>query len=300
MPSSTSTPKTIAILGAGRIGSTLAFQLVRSGGHPVTVVARAGSDRLQQLQRDGGIVTVKGERAEVEIIDQLDEQMPYDLVIVTLLAHQAAPLLPSLQRSAAKEILFMFNTFDPEAIIDALGAERCAFGMSFLQADYDGDGRLDATIGAAGQKSLLGRQSLVDLFNAAGVPAVLERNMPLWLRCHAPLCIGFQSACGAGERRGGGCSWGEARVVARGVKEAFTLIRCLGYRIYPGSKARLSRAPVWLLAGLFWGLSRTRPFRVLLATGRLEGRALTDAMVAAAAQCRGTVRVARIEAMRPL
>jgi 2-dehydropantoate 2-reductase len=290
----------IAILGAGRIGSTLAFQLARSGGHPVTVVAKAGSARLQQLQRDRGIVTVKGQRAEVEIIDQLDEQVPYDLVIVTLLAHQAVPLLPRLQRSAAKEILFMFNTFDPEAIIDAVGAERCAFGMSFLQANYDGDGRLDATIGTAGQKSLLGRQTLVDLFNAAGVPAALERNMALWLRCHAPLCIGFQSACSAGERRGGGCSWGEARVVARGVKEAFALIRSLGHGIYPGSKARLSRAPIWLLAGLFWGLSRNRPFRVLLATGRLEGRAMTDAMVAAAAQCRGSVRVARIEAMRPL
>ena len=89
-------------------------------------------------------------------------------------------------------------------------------------------------------------------------------------------------------------------MVARGVKEAFTLIRTRGHRIYPGSKARLSRSPVWLLAGLLWGISRNRPFRVLLATGRLEGRALTDAMVAAATQCRGVVRVARIEAMRPL
>ena len=300
MSTNPSPRRRIAILGAGRIGSALAFQLARTGGHAVTVIARRGSERLRQLERDKGVATVQGERAEVGIADQLDEQAPYDLVIVTLLAHQATPLLPALRRSVAKEILFMFNTFDPQAMGDAVGAERCAFGMPFLQADYDSEGRLNAVLGAAGQKSLLSRQSLVDLFNAAGAPAALERDMTLWLRCHAPLCVAFQSVCGAGQRRGGGCSWGEARVVARGVKAAFALIRALGHPVYPASKAWLSRSPVWLFAGLLWGISRNRPFRELLATGRLEGRALTDAMLAAAATASPTVQVARIEAMRPL
>ncbi len=290
----------IAILGAGRIGSALAFQLTRTGGHEVTMVARSGSVRLRQLERDRGILTVKGDRADVTIVDQLDEQAPYDLVIVTMFAHQAAPLLPSLQRSAAKEVLFMCNTFNPDVLSDAVGAERSAFGMPFLQADFDGEGRLVATIGAGGQKSILSRQSLVDQFNAASVPASFEGNMPLWLRCHTPLCIAFQSACAVGERRRGGCGWGEARVVAGGVVEAFALIRALGYRVYPASKARLSRSPVWLLAGLLWGITRNRAFRELLASGRLEGRALTDAMIAAAEGSKQAVQLSRIEAMRPL
>ncbi len=300
MSANSAAPQRIAILGAGRIGSALAFQLTRTGGHEVTVVARTGSIRLRQLERDRGIVTVKGDRADVAIVDQLDEQAPYDLVIVTMFAHQAAPLLPSLQRSAAKEVLFMCNTFNPEVLSDAIGAERCAFGMPFLQANFDCEGRLVATIGAAGQKSILSRQSLVDQFNAAGVPASFEGDMPLWLRCHTPLCVAFQSACAAGERRRGGCSWGEARVVARGVVEAFALIRALGYRVYPASKARLSRSPVWLLAGLMWGITRNRAFRELLASGRLEGRALTDAMIAAADGSKRAVQLSRIEAMRPL
>ena len=300
MPIHATQRRSIAILGAGRIGSALAFQLTRIGGHAVTVVARSGSVRLQQLERDRGVVSVQGERADVGIVTHFDEQAPYDLVIVTVLAHQAVPLLPALQRSAAKEILFMFNTFDPETLSDAIGVGRCTFGMPFLQADYDGEGRLAATIGAAGQKSLLGRQSLVDLFSAAGVPAAFEGDMPLWLRCHTPLCVAFQSVCSAGERRRGGCNWSEARAVAGGVKAAFALIRALGYRLYPTSKARLSRAPVWLLAGLLWGISRYRPFRELLASGRLEGRALTDAMLSAATGSKPVVRVARIAAMRPL
>ena len=300
MPTHATQQKNIAIIGAGRIGSALAFQLARVGGHAVTLVARSGSVRLQQLERDRGVVSVHGERADVGIVAHFDEQAPYDLVIVTVLAHQAAPLLPALQRSAARETLFMFNTFDPETLSDAIGVGRCAFGMPFLQADYDGEGRLAATIGAAGQKSLLGRQSLVDLFKAAGVPAAFEGDMPLWLRCHAPLCVAFQSVCSAGERRRGGCRWSEARTVAVGVREAFALIRTLGYRVHPTSKARLSRAPVWVLAALLWGISRYRPFRELLASGRLEGRALTDAMLSAATGSKSVVRVARIAAMSPL
>ncbi len=77
----------IAVLGVGGIGSTFAFQLARTGQHEVTAIARPNSARLQQLQRDRGIVNIKGERAAVQVTDTLDEQIPYDLVLVTLLAH---------------------------------------------------------------------------------------------------------------------------------------------------------------------------------------------------------------------
>ena len=55
-------------------------------------------------------------------------------VIVTLLAHQAEPLLAILKRSSAECILFMFNTFEPERLEAVIGSERCAFGMPFVQA----------------------------------------------------------------------------------------------------------------------------------------------------------------------
>jgi len=135
-----SPPLRIAILGAGKIGSAFAFQLVRSGGHDVTVIARPDSTRLKQLERDQAIVDVRGERASVRVAGKLDEETPYDLLIVTLLAHQTDPLLPVLQRSAARCIQFMFNTFQPERLEAAVGPGRCAFGMPFVQATLDGDG----------------------------------------------------------------------------------------------------------------------------------------------------------------
>ena len=261
----------------GKIGSTFAFQLARNGHHDVTVVARAGSIRLQQLQRDSGVLDTKGERATVRVVDTLDEQVPYDLLIVTLLAHQVDAVLPTLQRCAAKCIQFMFVTFEPERLCNTVGTERCSLGMPLVQANFDGEGRLKATIGAAGQKTIMGQQRWVDVFNAAGLPAALETDMPLWLRCHVPLCVAFESISVLGQRRGGGASWGEATVLARGLHESFALIRSLGYRVYPRGKVRLDRCPTGIVAAMLWALSRIRPFRQLLATGEHECRALVDA-----------------------
>ena len=297
---SSSSPLKIAVLGSGKIGSTLASQLARVGRHDVTVIARPGSVRLQQLQRDGGVIDVAGDRAEVRVTDSLDEQAPYDLLIVTLLDHRAQAMLPSLQRSAAKSVLFMFNTFHPERLQAAVGASRSAFGMPFVQATLDSDGRLKATIGAAGQKTLLGEPRWVDLFNAAGLPAVLEPDMPLWLRCHVPMCVAFESVAVAGQRRGGGASWGEATVLARGVHEGFKLIKGLGYDIYPNAKRLIDASPIPVLATTLWSMSKIAAFREVLATGKAECQVLVDVLAAAAPLSKQPVDVARIEAMKPL
>ena len=294
-----STQLRIAVLGAGKIGSAFAYQLARQGGHDVTVIARPGSIRFQQLECDGAIVDVKGERANVQVADELFEDVPYDLVIVTLLAHQIEPILPVLQRSAAKCIQFMFNNFHPEQLQDVISTERCAFGMPFVQAQLGSDGRLKATIGAGGQKTIMSQQRWVDVFNAAGLPAVLEADMLLWLRCHVPLCVAFESVSVAGMRRGGGASWGEALVLARGVRASFALIKGLGYDVYPKTKKRIARSPVPLVAAMLWGLSRVRSFRELLATGRAECCALVDAMVAATPHSKTSVDAMAIHAMRP-
>jgi 2-dehydropantoate 2-reductase len=292
-------PLRIAVVGVGNIGSTFAFQLARVGHHDVTAVARPGSPRLAQLLRDQGVVNNKGERAEVRVAGALDELVPWDLVIVTLLAHQVDAVLPALQRSKAKAIQFMFNNFEPERLAEAVGPERCSFGMPFVQALLDVNGKLTATIGAGGQKSLMGQQRWVDLFVGAGLPAALEPDMLLWLRCHAPVGAAFESVATAGMKRGGGASWGEAMTLARGVHESFALIQGLGYRVYPGQKAFLNRCPAWLLAGVLWSLSRVKSFRELLATGANEAQALVDTMVAAAPRSQSPVAIDRIQAMRP-
>jgi 2-dehydropantoate 2-reductase len=299
-PSATSSPSLrIAVVGLGGIGSAFAFQLARTGHHQVTVVARPGSPRLAQLERDHGILDIHGNHAPVLVTDTLDEQLPYDLVVVTLLAHQVDSVLPALQRCAATCVLFMFNNFDPERLQQALGPDRCAFGMPFIQAFLTSEGKLNATIGAQGQKCKLSRQDLVDIFRAAGLPSVLEPNMLLWLRCHAPLCIAFESVSVAGVRSGSGASWSQAMRIARGLQESLTLIERLGYALYPSGKSFLHASPAAVPAAMLWSMSRIRSFRELLATGAQEGRALTDVLVAEASRVQPPVSSARIAAMKP-
>lgn len=289
----------IAVIGVGGIGSAFAFQLARVGGHQVTAVARPGSLRFTQLERDAGIVKTDGEYVELQIRDALEEQVPYDLILVTLLAHQVHAIVPALQRSAGKAILFMFNNFEPEQLRDAVGAERCAFGMPFIQARLDERGRLCAKIGAVGQKSKIDDRLWVSVFNAAGLPAVLERNMLLWLRSQVPLGAAFESVSVAAIRRGGGASWREAMKISRGARESFTLIQRLGYRVYPSGKRFLHRSPTWVLAGILWSMSRVTSFRELLATGLQECRALVDALLASAFRNQVAVDVSQIAAMKP-
>ncbi len=296
-PSDSAQALQIAILGAGKIGSGFGFQLARAG-HAVTMVARSGSDRLNQLQRDGCILNIKGERAEVRILSELDTSTPYDLLIVTLLAHQVIAVMPDLQRSAARCIQFMFNTFQPERLQELIGHDRCAFGMPFIQAMIESNGRLKTTIGAGGQKTIMNRQQWVDVFNAAGLPAKLEADMPLWLRCHAPLCVAFESVSVAGQRRSGGASWAEAITLGRGVQASFQLIEALGYPIYPQGKKLLQRSSTIGIAAVLWSMSRVRSFRELLATGKAEANAIVNVM-ADSARTKLPAAVPKIEAMAP-
>ena len=289
----------IAVIGVGGIGSTFAFQLTRMGQHDVTAIARPGSARFAQLKRDGGIVNTKEERAELCVTDKLDEEFPYDLVLVTLPAHQVEAVLPALQRSSAKWIQLMFNIFDPERLREAVGADRCSFGMPFVQGSIRPDGHLHAKIGAAGQKTKMNDARWVELFNAAGLPAVFEPEMLLWLRCHVPMCIAFESVSVRGVRRGGGASWGEALTIARGMREGFTLIQRLGYRLYPSGKARLHAAPAPVAASMLWFMSRISSFRELLATGLNECICLVDVLVANSHEVKPAISLATIEAMKP-
>mgnify|MGYP001554500509 CR=1 FL=1 len=75
----------IAVVGPGAIGSAFAYRLARAG-HDVTVVGRG--KRLEELERDGAIVLVDGERAAVTAAATLDATTAWDVVLVTVPATQ--------------------------------------------------------------------------------------------------------------------------------------------------------------------------------------------------------------------
>jgi 2-dehydropantoate 2-reductase len=179
----------------------------------------------------------------------------------------------------------MFNNFDPDRLRDAIGADRCGFGMPFVMATLNREGKLSSTISQA-RKTLRGDQRWVELFRSAGITSAFEPDMLLWLRCHVPICIAMESISVMGQQRGGGASWSESMVVAHGVHGAFAVIKGLGYRLYPSAKSILNSFPAFLLASMLWLISRNTTFRELLATGANECRALVDVMVAASVEAK--------------
>ncbi|MDC3959617.1 ketopantoate reductase family protein [Polyangium jinanense] len=269
----------IAVLGPGGIGSTFAFELARAG-HEVTVVARG--KRLEQLQRDRAIVTVAGERAAVSVNATLDTTTEWDLVLVTVLVSQVDVVLPALASSAAKTVMFMFNTFEPLGRLrDAVGPSRFAFGFPAILATLD-DGKLGSEIVTRGLLTTVTDAAWAKVFTDAGIPAVVHADMESWLRTHAALVVPVMIASATAHARRAGVSWSEATRLARAMDEGFRLVRLLGNTLTPTPVAMVSRLPIPVLTSLLWSISRIDQVRKTGAAGYGEPRALIDAMAAAA------------------
>lgn len=267
----------IAIVGTGAIGSTFAYQLARAG-HTVTVVARGA--RLEQLQRDRAIVLTSGARAAVEVHAALDMSIPYDLVLVTVLAPQVGAVLPALCASAARAVMFMFNTFEPlDPLRDAVGADRFAFGFPAGVFTLLRDGKIEPQIRAG---TTVGDAAWARTFTDAGIPTVVDEDMHAWLRSHAALVIPLMAIGTVVFQRGAGISWREAGTYAAAMEAAFRIVRELGHSVAPSFLRALSRLPRSLTHAVLWAMSRTKMLRDLGALGPAESRMLIDMMTAAA------------------
>jgi 2-dehydropantoate 2-reductase len=281
MSTATPTPLShlsIAIVGVGRIGSAFAYQLARAG-HQLTVVARPGSARLAQLQRDGGIVLTTGERVVVTVTDHLDEQTPYDLVIVTTNAHQVEDLIPTLRRSKARKLQFMFATIEAARIKAEVGPERTTFGFAGVLAMLDDKGHLELSVPKNNPKAIHGHQRWVELFQAAGMPSQLEPEMERRLRFSSPLTMAMEGVAIAGMQHKRGATWAEAKTGARALRAAYAILSGGSDSPYPRSVAWISRAPRWVQTFMLWGASRSR-FRDAIGTSQSECGGLIELLTA--------------------
>jgi 2-dehydropantoate 2-reductase len=281
----------IAIIGPGRIGSTFAFHLSRAG-HAVTMIARG--PRLEQLRADGAIVAVNADRAPVQVASALDRKTPYDLVLVTVLAHQVDALLPELKACAAKTVLFMYNSFDPlDRLRDAVGAERFAAGFPNMAAFFV-EGRLKSNVNGPGMVTTLSSPTWAELLEQAGMPTEVEADMGSYLRSHVAFVVPLMAAAILTWQRSTELTWAEAKKLTAALVEALALVRGLGHLLKPGFVAVLGGLPSFLLTAILWAFARTAANKNLGEFGPAEPCALIDAMTKAAPG-----RTAKLLAIRP-
>jgi 2-dehydropantoate 2-reductase len=269
----------IAVVGAGRIGTTFAFHLAQAG-HEVTLIARG--KRLEELQRNPVIETDKGKRAEVKVAASLDPAIAFDRVLVTVLAHQVDDVLPALRASAAKNVIFMFNTFERlDRLREAVGPSRFTAGFPTVVA-YLTDGKLRSSVSGPGQITTVGNAEWAELFTKAGIPTEVQPDMESFLRSHAVFVIPLMAIGSVVFQRKAGISWGEAWKHARATKQGFAVVRKLGHSVIPAMVSTIAFLPSFCVAFMYWVLSRTAVLRDLGSMGPGEVRALIDAMAQAA------------------
>jgi 2-dehydropantoate 2-reductase len=240
------------------------------------VVARG--KRLDQLRRDGAIITTAGERAPLHVSAALDPTIDFDLVLVTVLAAQVDALLPALSASAAKTVMFMFNYFAPlSRLRGAVGDARFAFGFPAVLARLD-QGRLAAQFYGRGIRTTVTDPAWAKVLSDAGIRAVIHPDMEAWLHGHVAFMVPLMLAATLAYTRGAGVSWRQAMGLARALDEGFRAVRELGYAITPAPIAMLSRMPLVVMALFIWTISRLESVRQIGAGGSGEARTLIDAM----------------------
>ncbi|HTU58529.1 MAG TPA: ketopantoate reductase family protein, partial [Polyangiales bacterium] len=207
----------------------------------------------------------------------------WDLVLVSVLGHQVAPLLAALDKSAAKRIMFMFNTFEPLGPLrDAVGSQRFAFGFPAILARVDEHGRLESSIKRHGLQTTVTDRALAEVFSAAGIPAVVSPQMESWLRSHAAAVVPVMLASSVAHERRAGITWHEAVALAGVMEESFALVRQLGFEVLPAAHSVIAGLPAKAKAALLWSATRNEAVRASGAAGRVEARHLIASMLAAA------------------
>jgi 2-dehydropantoate 2-reductase len=174
----------------------------------------------------------------------------------------------------------MFVTPEGERLRAAVGARRATFGMAAVLSTLDKNGRLDLQIPKT--KAMQGDQRWVDLFQAAGMPSRLEKDMARWLRSQTPLTIAMESVAGTGMQHQRGATWAEAKVGAKGLRAGFAIIRGLGETPYPANKNQISRAPRFVLTFILRMASRSK-YRETVGNSSQEVEGLIGLLTAEAA-----------------
>ena len=235
------------IYGAGPIGRWLALRLQQAG-KEVTLLARNETYRILEKRGieifDG--LTGKRLAARVKLIDRLDPDNRYDLVIVAMAKAGRLAVCPVMaQNKHLENILFLGNDVTGfQHYLDSLPKERVLLGFPGLGGGWDGDHlvimdreKTTAPLGEIFIGELDGgirprTVQIKNLFDAAGIGVRIEKDMDGWLKYHfafiAPTAgTIFKKDC---DMRAVAADSEAIHQYCRACREAGNVLRKIGYR----------------------------------------------------------------------
>jgi len=258
----------VLVYGAGPLGSLFAARL-HEGGHEVSLLARG--PRLADLQEHGVVLvdfhTSQETVARPRIVERLDPEDAYDLVLVIMRKNRALEILPTLaaNRYTPNVLFLMNNAAGPGELVKALGAERVMMGFP-TAAGYRRGHVVHYLVGAKPGKKVLIPIGEVDgritprlqevgriLASMPGFDAELRTDMDAWLKTHVALLMPSLAPAmrAAGRDNVRMAHTRDAIVLAiRSIREGFRVLRALGFPIVPQSARMFDWIPEPVLV---WG-----------------------------------------------
>ena len=235
------------VYGAGPIGRWLALRLHQAGKN-VTLLAR--NQTYRSLQRDGVEIVdgLTGERlaARVKLVDRLDPEDRYDLVVVAMQKSSREAVCPTLARNEhVKNILFLGNDVSGfQHHLDHLPEDRVLLGFPRLGGGWDGADlvvmdrekpsapRGEIFIGELDGATRSRTVQIKKLFEAADIKVSIEKDMDGWLKYHFAF---MAPTAGVIFMKGGdlGAVAADKKAIqhyCRACREAGDVLREIGYR----------------------------------------------------------------------
>jgi 2-dehydropantoate 2-reductase len=235
----------ILVYGAGVLGSLYAAKLAESE-NDVTILARG--QRLIEIRANGialeDLATRQQTTTHVSVVGQLAPRDAYELIIVLMRKNQVSVILPILAANdVTTHILFMHNNAAGfNEIVQSLGRGRASIGFPGAGGTLDGGvvrcgliPQQPTTLGELDGGVTVRLKQIESVFEKAGFPTVISRQMDGWLKTH----VAFITAV-AGALYMVDCdNYALAKkpdgvpLMARGVREGFRVLRKLGVTVTP-------------------------------------------------------------------
>jgi len=245
----------ILIFGAGPLGSLYAH-LLNNGSNDITVLAR---NEHYNFVKENGVILInefsqKRTVEKVNIVDSLNENDFYDLVIILMRKNSLKCVLPILGKNK-KTPTFLFmgnNTLGFDEYLKYVSREKILFGfpggggsridhiVHYVDSEKPNGKRLSITIGEIDGKIRERTRKIKHLFEKSGAPVNIVEDMDSWLKYHVAFVNPIAGALlKAGDNYKLAKDKKTIRTYIRAVKEGGRVLKSLGYKKSYNLKLRL-------------------------------------------------------------